>query len=43
MLWRPSAHNELRIQYDYLNVFNAFHRQLPAVTWRHYFEKSFSE
>jgi tetratricopeptide (TPR) repeat protein len=37
MLWRPSANNELRIQYEYLNVFNAFHRHLPAVTWRHYF------
>ena len=37
LLWRPSSNNELRVQYDYLNVYNAFHRHLPGITWRHYF------
>ncbi len=39
LLWRPGANNELRVQYDYLNVFNAFHRHQPSVTWRHYFQQ----
>ncbi len=38
LLWRPAANHELRVQYDYLNVFNAFHRHLPSVTWRYYFQ-----
>lgn len=37
LLWRISAGNEVRFQYDFLNVYNAFHRHVPAVTWRHYF------
>ncbi len=37
LLWRVSAGNELRFQYEFLNVYNAFHRHVPAVTWRHYF------
>jgi hypothetical protein len=37
LFWRPSARNEVRIAYDYLNVYNAFHRHLPSITWRHYF------
>ncbi|MFB3916284.1 MAG: tetratricopeptide repeat protein [Terriglobales bacterium] len=37
LLWRASTSNEIRIQYSYLDVYNAFHRHLPSVTWRHYF------
>ena len=36
-VWHVSATNDLRVGYDYLNVFNAFHRQLFLVGWRHYF------
>jgi tetratricopeptide (TPR) repeat protein len=39
LLWRPGAYDEIRIQYDYLDAFNAFHRHLPSITWRHYFQK----
>jgi tetratricopeptide (TPR) repeat protein len=35
--WNMTAHNDLRLGYDYLNVFNAFHRHLFLVTWRQYF------
>ncbi len=38
LLWRPKANDELRIQYDYLNVYSAFHRHLPGISWRHYFQ-----
>ncbi len=38
LIWRPGANNEVRVQYDYLNVFNAFHRHLPSITWRYYFQ-----
>jgi tetratricopeptide (TPR) repeat protein len=37
VLWRVSGGDEIRLQYDFLNVYNAFHRHLPAVSWRHYF------
>ncbi len=37
LLWRPSARDELLVRYEYLNVFNAFHRHLPGIAWRHYF------
>jgi tetratricopeptide (TPR) repeat protein len=37
LLWRPTARDEVRVRYDYLNVFNAFHRHLPGISWRHYF------
>lgn len=37
VLWRVSASDDIRVQYSYLNVYNAFHRHLPSVAWRHYF------
>ena len=37
MLWRLNATNDLRLGYEYLNVFNAFERNLFKVGWRHYF------
>jgi cytochrome c-type biogenesis protein CcmH/NrfG len=36
-VWHVSATNDIRGGYDYLNVFNAFHRHLFFVSWRHYF------
>ncbi len=37
MLWRLRPADEVRLGYDYLNVYNAFHRHLPFVSYRHYF------
>ncbi|MGC1107390.1 MAG: tetratricopeptide repeat protein, partial [Candidatus Acidiferrales bacterium] len=37
LTWSMSANNELRLGYDYMNTFNAFHRHLFLVSWRHYF------
>jgi tetratricopeptide (TPR) repeat protein len=37
LTWSMSTNNELRLGYDYLNVFNQFHRNLFFVSWRHYF------
>lgn len=37
LTWNMSENNDLRLGYDYLNTFNAFHRHLFFVTWRHYF------
>ncbi|HVA18045.1 MAG TPA: tetratricopeptide repeat protein [Candidatus Dormibacteraeota bacterium] len=37
MTWNVSENNDLRLGYDYLNTFNAFHRHLFVVAWRHYF------
>lgn len=37
LLFRPSPRDEIRIRYEYLDVFNAFHRHSPSVSWRHYF------
>jgi tetratricopeptide (TPR) repeat protein len=37
LFWRATPMNELRFGYDYLNVFNAFHRHLYSFQWRHYF------
>jgi len=37
LFWRFSAGNELTFGYDYLNVFNAFHRHLYGFKWRVYF------
>ncbi|HEY1525194.1 MAG TPA: tetratricopeptide repeat protein [Candidatus Angelobacter sp.] len=37
VFWRISPNNELTVGYDYLNVFNAFQRNLYRVSWRHYF------
>jgi tetratricopeptide (TPR) repeat protein len=37
LLWRVTPRDEIRAHYEYLNVFNAFHRHLPGISWRHYF------
>jgi len=37
LFWRATPMNELRFGYDYLNIYNAFHRHLYGFTWRHYF------
>ena len=37
LLMRVSDKNEIRVGYDFLNVYNAFHRHLPSISWRHYF------
>jgi tetratricopeptide (TPR) repeat protein len=37
LLWRISPRNEARLGYEYLNVFNAFQRNLFRFSWRHYF------
>ena len=34
--WRVTPMNEFRFTYEYLNVFNAFQRNLFRVAWRHY-------
>jgi tetratricopeptide (TPR) repeat protein len=35
--WSVADNSDLRLGYDYLNVFNAFHRHLFLVSWRQYF------
>ena len=35
--WRVTPMNELKFSYSYLNVFNAFERNLVTFAWRHYF------
>jgi hypothetical protein len=37
LFWRATPTNDLTFGYDYLNVYNAFHRHLYQFTWRHYF------
>lgn len=37
VVWHVTASNDIRGGYDYLNVFNAFHRHLFDIIWRHYF------
>ena len=37
LFWRMSPMNELRLEYQYLNTFNAFERNLYRFQWRHYF------
>ncbi len=37
LLWHPGPKNELRVEYRYLNVFNAFRRNTAAVAYRRYF------
>ena len=37
LFWRVSPMNELRLNYQYLNVYNAFERNLYRFQWRHYF------
>src|SRR5437016_3150729 len=34
--WRATPMNEFRFTYEYLNVFNAFQRNLFRFAWRHY-------
>ena len=37
LTWTMTTSDELRLGYDYLNTFNAFHRHYFFVSWRHYF------
>jgi tetratricopeptide (TPR) repeat protein len=37
LTWSVMDRSDLRLGYDYLNVFNAFHRHLFLVSWRQYF------
>ena len=37
LLWRATPENEIRLGYDFLNVYSAFRRHLVSVSWRHYF------
>ncbi|HEV2488875.1 MAG TPA: tetratricopeptide repeat protein [Candidatus Acidoferrales bacterium] len=37
LTWNVTRRSDLRLRYDYLNVFNAFHRHLFLVSWRQYF------
>ena len=37
VVWRPSPTNEVRVEYRYLNVFNAFRRNTAAIAYRRYF------
>jgi len=37
LLWRATPENEIRMGYDFLNVYSAFRRHLVSVSWRHYF------
>ncbi|HEV1994436.1 MAG TPA: tetratricopeptide repeat protein [Candidatus Acidoferrum sp.] len=37
LFWRATPMNELTFSYAYLNVFNAFQRNLFRFAWRHYF------
>jgi tetratricopeptide (TPR) repeat protein len=37
LTWAVNSKNEFRIGYDFLDVYNAFHRHLFRFSWRHYF------
>jgi Flp pilus assembly protein TadD len=37
VLWRVRPSDEIRLQYDFLNVYNAFRRNVPMISYRHYF------
>lgn len=37
VLWRIRPSDEIRLQYDFLNVYNAFRRNVPMISYRHYF------
>ncbi len=37
LFWRAASSEELRFGYEYLNVYNAFARNLFRFSWRHYF------
>ena len=36
VLWRFRPSDEIRLQYDFLNVYNAFRRNVPMISYRHY-------
>ena len=36
-IWRPDSHDEIRGAYEYLDIFNAFRRNIVRAAWRHYF------
>jgi tetratricopeptide (TPR) repeat protein len=37
LVWHIGPRDDLRMGYEFLNVFNAFDRNLYRVSWRHYF------
>jgi tetratricopeptide (TPR) repeat protein len=37
VVWRPGPRNEVRAEYRFLNVFNAFRRNTAAIAYRRYF------
>jgi hypothetical protein len=37
LVWHPGSMNEVRVEYRYLNVFNAFRRNSAAIAYRRYF------
>jgi len=37
LTWAVNSRNEFRTGYDFLDVYNAFHRHLFRFSWRHYF------
>ena len=37
LTWTVNSKNEFRTGYDFLDVYNAFHRHLFRFSWRHYF------
>jgi tetratricopeptide (TPR) repeat protein len=37
LVWHPGSTNEVRVEYRYLNVFNAFRRNTAAIAYRRYF------
>ena len=37
LVWRMDGSDELRLGYEYQNVYNAYRRSAPAISWRHYF------
>jgi tetratricopeptide (TPR) repeat protein len=37
VVWHPGPMNEVRVEYRYLNVFNAFRRNTAAIAFRRYF------
>ena len=37
LTWAVNSKNEFRTGYDFLDVYNAFHRHLFRISWRHYF------
>ncbi|HWR36932.1 MAG TPA: tetratricopeptide repeat protein [Clostridia bacterium] len=37
LIWRVTDRDDVQIGYEFLNVYNAFRRNIPRITWRHYF------